>query len=344
MTMRPPDPPHRQRPTLSIQVDVDALWAIADAYGQPPPRSLSPTSAARPDPVWDRAVPRILDLLAGLDLAATFFVVGRDAATGANAGRIGEIVQAGHEIANHSHSHFLDLAVRPLEEQRREIALAQAALEAACGQAPVGFRAPGYGMNQALYDCVSEAGFRYDASVAPMPWGPALRTVARLLARRRSAVGPLQYGSRLSAFSPRTPYWPAPGRFSRPAGDGTARDACLELPVSVVPLARLPFHSGISLALGLPYFRACLAWHDRWTDSLAFVLHGADLLDPSETGLPSGPLRRMVFGQSIGAKTERLRTMLVAAARGREARTCRDWARAMGGREGGWTREKSVRW
>ena len=88
------------------------------------------------------STPRVLELLAGHDARATFFMCG------ANVRRLPAIARqaadAGHEIANHSYSHSrVDFRAR--EFMRIDIDDAQQAIAAACGVTPTLFRAP-YGV------------------------------------------------------------------------------------------------------------------------------------------------------------------------------------------------------
>jgi peptidoglycan/xylan/chitin deacetylase (PgdA/CDA1 family) len=89
-----------------------------------------------PDP---RTLPALLELLAAAGAPATFFVVGRRAQ--AHPGAIRAILDAGHTLGNHSHSHDVFLAARGAARIRREILACQAAL-APMGVRPRCFRPP----------------------------------------------------------------------------------------------------------------------------------------------------------------------------------------------------------
>lgn len=110
----------------------------------------------------------VLDLLAGHDVTATFFVVGEVAEKYPDL--VAEVADAGHEIGSHGHTH------RPLSELdretfRRELHDSADAIERAIGHRPAGFRAPNFSVNRDTrwaFPELRDAGFRYDSSVFPV--------------------------------------------------------------------------------------------------------------------------------------------------------------------------------
>lgn len=83
--------------------------------------------------------PAILGALARHDVRATFFVVGQSAE--AHPDLMSSIVEAGHEIGNHTHSH-LDLHRALPATLRREIVRCQNAVANVTSRKPTLFRAP----------------------------------------------------------------------------------------------------------------------------------------------------------------------------------------------------------
>jgi peptidoglycan-N-acetylglucosamine deacetylase len=83
--------------------------------------------------------PRLLDLLAGFEVPATFF------ACGANVERLPGVAravrEAGHEIGNHSHTHPM-FAFRSTAFMEKELRRAQNAISEHAGATPRWFRAP----------------------------------------------------------------------------------------------------------------------------------------------------------------------------------------------------------
>lgn len=93
--------------------------------------------------------PLVLDVLREKDVRATFFCVGRHVEENPELAR--RIVEEGHEIGNHSQSHR-NMWRMPTDAVQTEIDLGEAAILAATGRVPVGFRPPRGLYNQAVLD------------------------------------------------------------------------------------------------------------------------------------------------------------------------------------------------
>ena len=211
----------------SVSIDLDEIHHYHAIHGlAEPPRGAHV--------VYDVAIPRAAEWARSLDVPLTWFAVGRDLERKENAEALKRLVDAGHEIGNHSQSHAYDLSCREPSELRREIDEGARAIERAVGKAPKGFRAPGYTVSDALFAALSELGVAYDSSVFPSPPYYAAKA-AKLFSMRlrgRTSESVLDTPSVLRA--PSRPY-----RVGKPywkAGNGV-----LELPIQVTPGARLPF-------------------------------------------------------------------------------------------------------
>lgn len=108
-----------------------------------------------PDP---RVTPRVLDLLDGAGMKATFFVIGRHAR--AQAELTAEIARRGHRVENHTDTHPHLFACYPAGLLRQEVERAQGAIEAATGRRPRLFRAPAGLRNPFLEWVLHRAGLR----------------------------------------------------------------------------------------------------------------------------------------------------------------------------------------
>ena len=106
-------------------------------------------------------VPRLLDLLAEYELAATFFVPGLTAER--YAGVVERIAAAGHEVGHHSYSHRSPVDLSESEE-RADFERALTALEQV-GVRPVGHRAALWEASWRTPELVAEYGLRYDSSL-----------------------------------------------------------------------------------------------------------------------------------------------------------------------------------
>jgi peptidoglycan/xylan/chitin deacetylase (PgdA/CDA1 family) len=90
-----------------------------------------------PDP---RATPAVLDLLEAGGHRASFFLIGRRAAS--HPALVAEIVGRGHSVENHTHHHWKGFALLGPRGAAAEIERAQDTLAALSGRAPAWFRPP----------------------------------------------------------------------------------------------------------------------------------------------------------------------------------------------------------
>jgi peptidoglycan/xylan/chitin deacetylase (PgdA/CDA1 family) len=143
--------------TVCLTFDVDAEAGLG-ADAQAAAGLLSTLSERRFGAV--RGLPRILDLLAALELPATFYVPG--ATVERHRDSIAAIVEAGHEVGHHGHLHLRDADLSPAE-RRAEIERGLAAL-GLIGVVPEGYRSPAWELTAETLELLSEHGFRYDSS------------------------------------------------------------------------------------------------------------------------------------------------------------------------------------
>ncbi|MGH2396578.1 MAG: polysaccharide deacetylase family protein, partial [bacterium] len=107
---------------------------------------------------------RILDILAGSNVKATFFVLGWIAER--HPGLVKAIQGAGHEIASHGYRHRL-LYNMSREEFREDTQRSNEILEDLSGVPVVGYRAASCSIIQETLWCLNvlqELGFQYDSS------------------------------------------------------------------------------------------------------------------------------------------------------------------------------------
>jgi peptidoglycan/xylan/chitin deacetylase (PgdA/CDA1 family) len=105
-------------------------------------------------------VPRILELLAAHEIEGTFFVPGVTAERWP--GTVEEILQSGHEVVLHGHSHRVLPGIS--SEQRRDLELGLEAL-GNLGVEPRGYRAPYWRMTRTTLDLLAHQDIRYDSSL-----------------------------------------------------------------------------------------------------------------------------------------------------------------------------------
>lgn len=235
--------------------------------------------------IYSAAVPRFRELFETLGVAGTFFVIGEDLEDADARGAVKAAHKAGVEIGNHSYSHDYALSRRPLAEIREEVRRSADVIAAACGERPVGFRAPGYTLSASLYRALVEEGVQYDSSTFPaVPYYAAKAVVMaglQLAGRRSRSV----LDSPRVLVAPTVPYRPDP---QQPYQRGTG--SVVELPMAVSPLLRLPFIGTFATAMPHALVKATYATLRR-TQVFNFELHGADVIDGSD-GIPKELLLR----------------------------------------------------
>ncbi len=256
-------------PLASISLDLDDLWTYLRTVGDP-------SWTSRPSYLAD-FIPFVLDELDRAQLSLTFFVVGADAATSRNRPMLRAIVERGHEIGNHSFEHQPYFHAFSRERAVAEVVQTQEAIADATGVRPIGFRGPGYSWSPELLEILVEQGYLYDASTLPTFVGPLARAYyfrsSGLTAKERSERREL-FGSFRDGLRPVKPYW----------WELSGGRKLLELPVTTLPVLKLPFHltylhylSRVADPLAFAYLRAGLGACRLTRTPTSIILHPLDL-------------------------------------------------------------------
>jgi peptidoglycan/xylan/chitin deacetylase (PgdA/CDA1 family) len=266
----------------SLSLDLDNLWSYQMTHG---------------DAGWDRyssyldvVVPILLELLAARDQRITFFVVGQDAVLERNGHAIRAIADDDHEIGNHSFRHEPWLHRYTPSQIGAELARTEDAIVALTGRRPVGFRGPGYSLSEDVLRGLIDREYVYDCTTLPSVTGPLARWYffrsVELSPEQRAERGHL-FGSASEALRPLHPYEWAVGS-----------DRLLELPVTTVPIVRVPmnlsyvlFVAGYSTGLARRYFAEALRLCRLRGVEPSILLHPLDFLgadDVSELGFFPG--------------------------------------------------------
>jgi peptidoglycan/xylan/chitin deacetylase (PgdA/CDA1 family) len=144
------------QPTVCLSFDWDGV-AVWMAGGATDARSLS-----RGEFGPRVGIPRLLELLARLELTATFFTPGHTADTFPATAR--EIAARGHELAAHGYAHE-DFEPLSPDEARDVIRRAADAIERAAGRRPRGMRFPPWAVAGDHFRLLLEEGYTYSSSV-----------------------------------------------------------------------------------------------------------------------------------------------------------------------------------
>ena len=252
----------------SVSLDLDNKWSYLKTHG---------SEWAHFPGYLHVVVPRVLEFLEARGLKITFFIVGQDAARQENAQPLRAIAEAGHEIGNHSFNHEPWLHLYSRAQLDEELQRAEDSIEAATGVRPSGFRGPGFSISATTLEALAARGYQYDATAFPNILNPLARAYffarSNLSAeekRRRRAL----FGTLRDAFGPIRPYrW------------NIGETGLLEIPVTTMPLFRVPIHLSYLLYLSRYsktaarwYFRLALAMCRMTGTSPSLLLHPLDFL------------------------------------------------------------------
>lgn len=257
-------------PLASLSLDLDNQWSYMKTHG---------------DAGWetfpsylDIVVPRVLSFLKERGLTITFFVVGQDAALSKNEQALASITEAGHEIGNHSFKHEPWLHLYTEQAIDEELARTEEHLERVTGQRPIGFRGPGFSLSETVLRVLARRGYHYDASTFPTFLGPLARAYYFMSRKdwskeewdqRKKLFGTLQDG-----FRSLKPYrWDLGQR------------SLLEIPVTTMPLFKVPIHVSYLLYLGnfspllaQQYWRTAVHMCRLTGTTLSLLLHPLDFM------------------------------------------------------------------
>lgn len=252
----------------SLSLDLDNQWSYMKTHGDEGWQSYPS--------YLDIVIPRVLDFLKERDIKITFFIVGQDASLEKNHAALRMITDAGHEIGNHSFKHEPWLHLYSEEEVEYELAIAEENIEKATGSRPIGFRGPGFSLSSTVLRVLSRRGYQYDASTFPTFLGPLARAyyfMSSKLSKEEMEKRKELFGKFREGFRPLNPYkW-------RLMGD------LIEIPVTTMPIFKLPIHVSYLLYLGvfsktlaLLYFRFAITLCRIMNVQPSLLLHPLDFM------------------------------------------------------------------
>lgn len=254
----------------SISLDLDNQWAYMKVHG---------------DKGWDeypsyfnKFLPHGLNMLDKYDLKITFFIVGKDADDEKNGDAMKEITARGHEVGNHSYNHEAWFHLYSKEEILDELNKTEEAIEKVTGAIPRGFRGPGFSRSKDLFKILKQKDYIYDASTLPTWIGPIARAYyfrqSNLSKEERKTREGL-FGSFSDGFSRLKPYlWQI-----------DKNSNLLEIPVSTIPMFKVPFHfsylhylANVNVDLMKAYLQTAISMCKLTKTEPSFLLHPLDLI------------------------------------------------------------------
>lgn len=284
-------------PLCSLSLDLDNLWSYLKTHG---------------DAGWDQypsylqiVVPRVLKFLADRGLKITWFIVGKDADDPEHRSVLRSITDAGHEVGNHSFFHEPWLHLYTEAEITAELARTEDAIETATGVRPDMFRGPGFSHSPTLLNVLASRGYRFDASTFPTFLGPLARlyyfATAKGLSADEKAKRKKLFGKLSDGFRPLRPY-----TWNTPSGP------LLEIPVTTMPLFKVPIHlsyllylHGFSPWLARTYWRFALTLCRVFRVEPSILLHPLDFMGNDDTDrLSFFPAMRRPSAEKLDAAGE----------------------------------------
>ena len=159
----PPMPVASARGLNALTVDLEDWYHVCGAA-----RDEEPAQWAACESRIGGSTERLLALLRGHGVRATFFVVGYIAER--EPGLVRAIAREGHEVGLHGHLHRRIFEMSPAEFEE-DLIRSQAAVSAAAGTDVVGYRAPEWSMRSHTLWALSvlrKRGILYDSSMVPL--------------------------------------------------------------------------------------------------------------------------------------------------------------------------------
>ena len=282
----------------NISLDLDDQWTYMKVHG---------------DEGWetfpsylDVFIPLVLDVLDELDIKITFFVVGQDAAIKKNHAILRNIIDRGHEIANHSFHHESWLKTYSKEKIEEEIRIAEEAIFDATGTLTNMFRGPGFSWSNDLLEVLRKRNYLFDASLLPTYISPIMRRYyfwKSSLSKAEKESRKELFGSFKEGFYPLKPFkWKL-----------SDKNELLEIPVTTMPVFKIPFHqsyllyiSGVSITLMKIYLRFSIFMCKLTKTQPSYLLHPLDLIGGDD--VPS-----LAFFPGMNIKSEKKLKVFVVA-------------------------------
>ncbi|GAA3233832.1 polysaccharide deacetylase family protein [Actinocorallia longicatena] len=151
---------------------------LSDLSPAAPPAAVALTIDDGPHPYW---TPKVLDVLAEFGVVATFNMIGEQVTEQPRI--VQRIADAGHQVADHTVTHPLNLPRLSAAKITEEIVGGHDRIAQVAGLAPKTFRAPGGAWSQQIYDIAAEHHMVcVDWKIDPRDWArPGTSRITRTL-------------------------------------------------------------------------------------------------------------------------------------------------------------------
>ncbi len=260
------------KPQLNVSLDLDNKWSYLKTAGR---------SQWKEFPSYlPEACMHIETVMGSAGMHATIFVIGQDLLCPENVKAIRGLTAAGHDLGNHSFHHEPWLHLYNKEQIAYEIDKTDELLRELGGVHSLGFRGPGYSDSPLVHECLAERGYRYCASQFSSCVGPLARMYFFLKTglKGEKRVGREKlFGNFDAILGSNRPY-----RLSQ-------SENFWMIPVTVMPMSRLPFHFSYiqflaekSSLLARMYFSTSLLLCRTFRIEPSLLLHPLDFMGSDE--------------------------------------------------------------
>jgi hypothetical protein len=140
-----------------ISLNVDSIGYATNSYPM------------KNDPAFKIAIPRIEKILDKYNAKMSAFVIGKDLEDDSNIDVLKKLIERGHEIGNHSYSHYQNFAFLKDDVQSHEIEDTHNLIKKKLNYDSKGFIAPGWNSNSFTIKKLVDLNYSYDHSLAPSP-------------------------------------------------------------------------------------------------------------------------------------------------------------------------------
>lgn len=249
----------------TISVDIDTPANLYKGY------NLGVSKEAQAQELRD-GFGNLFKFLDDFNIKATLFCIGMDMTIKENQELFIEAHQRGHEIANHTMTHAQAYKSYSLDKIEKEISECEQICQSVIGEKPIGFRAPGWNINETLLQILVNRGYKYESSIFPSFILPILKFYWMINPRKSKDSGEAM-GRAIYSLCPMRPYRTQKNTFKK----GT--DGLIEFPISVTPYLRCPFTSTFLFFYRQALSLKMLSAIQKKGAFLNFMFHICDFID-----------------------------------------------------------------
>ena len=253
----------------SISIDVDSLSSIYKGQGCKRPGGYTFIE-------YRTGLKNLAEFFSRYKIKTTLFMVGNDFLYEKNHASIKTIANHGHEIANHSMTHPQGFRWLSIKEKEFELVSMSDICHDVLGQRPIGFRAPGWNIDDTTLPLLNKLKYTYDSSVFPTLLMPVMKfahwsSMSKQKKADRTTMGQIMY-----LFSPLRPYNVSNHSFGK-----RGNNSLIEFPISVSPILRIPFFATLLLFSGIGVYKKLYRSIRRKGLPVHFQMHLSDFIDYS---------------------------------------------------------------